>query len=52
MVAAHALNVYLVGNPAPHGRPPREVVHEHVPPAVHLVPLPVNVFEADRRQRW
>jgi hypothetical protein len=53
MVTAHALYVYLVENPAPHGRPPREVVHEHVPPAVHLVPLPVNVFDdADRRQRW
>ena len=54
MVTAHALYVYLVENPAPHGRPPREVVQNHVPPPVqHHVPPQLNVLDdADRRQRW
>ena len=53
MVTAHALYVYLVENPAPHGRPP-EVVQQPVPPPVqHHVPPAVNALDdADRRQAW
>ncbi|MFZ0141446.1 MAG: hypothetical protein WAL70_10205 [Aeromicrobium sp.] len=46
MVTAHALYVYLVENPAAHGRPPREVVQDHVPPSVDML------GDAHRRQRW
>jgi hypothetical protein len=54
MVTAHALYVYLVENPAPHGRPPSEVVQQPVPPPVqHHVPPSVDVLgDAHRRQRW
>jgi len=46
MVTAHALYVYLVENPAPHGRPQSEAIQQHVP-------LPVNVFDdAHRRPAW
>jgi len=54
MVTAHALYVYLVENPAPHGRPPSEVVQQPVPPPVqHHVPPSVDVLgDAHRRQSW
>ena len=45
MVTAHALYVYLVENPAPHGRHPHEAVQHRVLP-------PVNALDAHPRQAW